>query len=75
MKFGMKRMLGLGFVAALMGLASKGKEQAAIEASSPFGTSRIMHGNPIYFGASQRKSKTNKQRCSHNAKLNRRKSK
>lgn len=72
MKFGMRNMLGLGFLAALAGLAGKSKEQSAVEASAPFGQARMAHGSPIWFGNSQKARRTNKLKFSKNAKLKRR---
>lgn len=62
-------MLGLGFIAALMGLASKSRADAATEAHSPFGTARIAHGSPIWFGNSQKQRRTNRLKVSRNAKM------
>lgn len=71
MKFGMRNMLGLGFIAALAGLAGKSKEQSAVEASAPFGTARIAFGSPVWFGKSQKQRRTNRLKFSKNAKLKR----
>ncbi|RZK72940.1 MAG: hypothetical protein EOO85_18440 [Pedobacter sp.] len=74
MKFGMKNMLGLGFIAALMGLANQSKADAATEAHSPFGTARIAFGSPIWFGNSQKQRRTNRLKVSKNAKRKNRRS-
>lgn len=65
-------MLGLGFLAAIAGLAGKSKEQSAVDASAPFGTARIAHGIPVWFGVSQKAKRTNRLKFSKNAKLKRR---
>lgn len=72
MKFGMKRMLGLGFLATLAGMATTSKQTAKTETAGDIGKPGIIYGSPIYNGKSQRNAKINKLRCSHNAKLKRR---
>lgn len=74
MKFGMKRMLGLGFMAALMGMAQGAKANGS--SPEPLGD-RGLSGtynvsNPIWFGKSQKVKKSNRKRYSTNAKLKRR---
>jgi len=77
MKVGMKRMLGIGFLAALSGLMSTEKLGANPGANPMVDLRSPIRGNsfgaPIWYGKSCKSKRTNKQRCSHNAKLKRRK--
>jgi len=73
MKFGFKNMLGLGFMAALMGLSGKTQASEDIRATA----SEVMHNShhftsPMWAGKSQKKKKSNRKRLATNAKLKRR---
>jgi len=75
MKFGMKNMLGLGFIGALMGLASgsTGKGNDDMPPLGSIASSGVYNSaNPIWFGKSQKTKKSNRKRYSTNAKLKRR---
>ncbi|MCX3266557.1 hypothetical protein [Pedobacter agri] len=73
MKFGFKNMLGLGFMAALMGLSGKSQATENINAKVDEVTHNFnKFASPMWAGKSQRKGKSNRKRLSHNAKLKRR---
>lgn len=74
MKFGFKNMLGLGFMAALMGIKSQATE--SINAKVDEVTHNFnKFASPMWAGKSQRNRKSNRKRLSHNAKLKRRRAK
>lgn len=71
MKFGFKNMLGLGFMAALMGIKSHATENINAKVDE------VAHNynkfaSPMWAGKSQKKKKSNRKRLATNAKLKRR---
>jgi hypothetical protein len=76
MKFGFKNMLGLGFVAAMMGLGGGAKGSATPEPTeTPFFGGGRHFTSPIFSGKSQKTKKSNRKRLANNAKLKRRRAK
>jgi hypothetical protein len=76
MKFGFKNMLGLGFVAAMMGLSGKTQASEDIQATA----SEVFHNSnrfasPMWAGKSQKAKKSNRKRLATKAKLKRRRAK
>lgn len=69
-------MLGLGFMAALMGLSGKTQASEDIRATASEVTHNSRHfTSPMWAGKSQKAKKSNRKRLSHNAKLKRRRAK
>ncbi|RZJ90204.1 MAG: hypothetical protein EOO20_08855 [Chryseobacterium sp.] len=73
MKFGFKNMLGLGFIAALMGVSGKSHASEDIRATASEVTHNFHHfTSPMWAGKSQKKKKSNRKRLATNAKIKRR---